>query len=117
VTRLERVQNRFLSYAAYLLKIERPQHDYSQIRSKLNIPLLSTLRSEADPNLISSVLNGSLEVSEILSDVKLRVPSHNTRNHNLFHILFHTTSYGFNFNHPLHRMLRPLNHAPSHFLY
>lgn len=110
--RLERVQNRFLSYAAYLLNIEHPQHDYSLIRSKLNIPLLSTRRSEADFNFISSVLNGSLDVPEILSDIKLRVPSHNTRIHNIFHIPPHSTSYGF--NHPLHRMLRSLNDAPLH---
>jgi len=74
VTRLERVQNRFLSYAAYLLKIEHPKHDYFEILSKLNIPLLLTQLSEADLNLISSVLNGSLEVPEILSGIKNTCP-------------------------------------------
>jgi len=71
VIRLERVQNRFLSYAAYLLIIEHPHHDYSQIRSKLklNTPLLLNRRSEADLNFISSVLNGSIEVVKMLSDM------------------------------------------------
>ena len=90
VIRLERVQNRFLSYAAYLLKIEHPRHDYLPIRSNLSIPLLSTRRSDADHKFISSVLSGSLDVPEILSEVKLRVPSHSTRIHTLFFVPPHT---------------------------
>lgn len=38
VIRLERLQNRFLTYAAYLLSIEHPLYDYSLIHSNLNIP-------------------------------------------------------------------------------
>jgi len=68
------------------------QHEYSQIRSKLNIPLILICQSEADLNLISSILNGSVEVPEMLFSIKLRVPSHNTTNHNGFHIPFRTTS-------------------------
>ncbi|KAF0772530.1 Uncharacterized protein FWK35_00005615 [Aphis craccivora] len=76
VIRLERVQNRFLSYAAYLLIIEHPHHDYSQIRSKLklNTPLLLNRRSEADLNFISSVLNGSIEVEVFFIPHSIQCP-------------------------------------------
>jgi len=113
VIRLERAQNRFFSYAAYLLKTEHPQHDYSQIRSKLNTPLLSNYGSEANLNLILSVLNGSIEVVKILSSIQLCALSHNTRNHNLLYIPPHSISYVF--NHPLHRIVRTLNDTSSHF--
>lgn len=113
--RLERAQNRFLSYVAYLLKTEHPQHDYSQIHSKLNTPLLSNRRSKADLNLILSVLNGSIEVVKILSIIQLCALSYNTRNHNLLHIPPHSISYVF--NHPLRRILRTPNNASSNFLY
>ena len=58
--RLERVQNRFLSYAAFLLKIVHPPHDYSSIRSSLNIPLLSSRRIEADLSFVTSLLNDQI---------------------------------------------------------
>lgn len=114
VIRLERVQNRFLSYAPYLLKIEHPRLDYLPIRSNLSILLLSTCRSNADHKFISSVLNGSLDVSEILYEVKLHVLLHSTRNHTHFFDPLHSTSYGF--NHPLHCLFHSLNNAPSDFL-
>lgn len=92
--RLEQVQNRFLSYVTYLLEIEDPHHDYLLIHSNINIPLLSILRSDTDLKFISSILNGALDVSEILSDMKLCVLSYSSRNHNLFYIPPHSTSYG-----------------------
>jgi len=42
--RLERVQNGFLFYIAYIIIILHPSHDYSLIRSSLGIPMLSTRR-------------------------------------------------------------------------
>ena len=46
--RLERVQNRFLSYISFLFKFERPQHEYSFILLKINISTLSFRRVDAD---------------------------------------------------------------------
>jgi hypothetical protein len=107
--RLERVQNRFLSYAAFKLKIKHPLHDYSLISSNLQIPSLASRRAGADHHFISSLLEGSLDFPELLSSISFRVPSHSTRNHSLYQLPYHRTSYGF--NHPLHRMLRSLNSA------
>ena len=105
--RLERVQNRFLSYAAFLLKIAHPQHDYTIIRATLNIPLLSTRRAEADITFLTSLLNGFIVAPDLLSSISFRVPSQNIRNHSIFQLPLHHTSYGQ--NHPLHRMLGELN--------
>lgn len=105
--RIERVQNRFLSFIAFLLKLDHIPHDYSPIRSYLNIPTLHSRRIEADRSFITSLLDGSLDAPELLSLVSFRVPSHSSRHHTLFHIPSHRTSYGH--NHPIHRMLRLLN--------
>jgi hypothetical protein len=44
--RLDRVQNRFLAYVAFLLKIPHPQHDYTSISSTLNVPSLVSRLSD-----------------------------------------------------------------------
>lgn len=40
--RLERIKNRFLSFAAYILKFSVPNYDYEQLRNLLNIYYLSS---------------------------------------------------------------------------
>jgi hypothetical protein len=105
--RLERVQNKFLSYASYILKINHPPHDYSLIRNTLKIPSLSTRRLDADSNFIFSLLNGFIDAPDLLSSISFRVPSHSARNHQLFAVPTHKTAYGH--NHPIHRMLRQVN--------
>ncbi|KAE9529676.1 hypothetical protein AGLY_011772 [Aphis glycines] len=105
--RLERVQNRFLSYAAFLLKIAHSPHDYSSIRSSLNIPLLSSRRIESDLSFATSLLNGTVDAPDLLSSIPFRVPVHYTRNHFLYLVPSHRFNYSQ--NHPLHRMLRLLN--------
>jgi hypothetical protein len=105
--RLERVQNRFLSYIAYIMKIPHPTHDYSLIRSSLGIPMLSTRRQDADERFITSLLGGTIDAPDLLSKICFRIPSFFSRNHALFQVPTHNTLYGH--NHPLHRMLRYLN--------
>lgn len=107
--RIERVQNRFLSYAAFLLKIDHPTHDYSSVRSSLNIPTLASRRVDADFSFISSLLNGPTDAPDLLSSIYFRVPIHSSRNHSLFLVPSHRTNYSH--NHPLHRMLRLLNNS------
>lgn len=105
--RIERVQNRFLSYAAYIINISHPLHDYNLIRTSLNIPTLSSRRLDADIHFISSLLNGSIDAPDLLSSISFRVPVYPTRNHSLYYVPSHRTNY--NHNHPIHRMLRLLN--------
>jgi hypothetical protein len=111
--RLERVQNRFLSYMARIMKIEHPTHDYSLLRSILGIPLLSSRRQDADEHFICSFLGGTLDDLDLLSKICFRIPSFYSRNHSLFQVPSHNTSFGQ--NHPLHRMLRNLNNLNFDF--
>lgn len=110
---LERVQNRFLSYIAYKMKIPHPTHDYSLIRSSLGIPMLSTRRQDADERFITSLLGGTIDAPDLLSKICFRIPSFFSRNHALFQVPTHNTVYGH--NHPLHRMLRNLNNLNFDF--
>ncbi|KAF0761231.1 Reverse transcriptase domain-containing protein [Aphis craccivora] len=107
--RLERVQNRYLSYVAFLLHIVHPTHDYSLVRQTLNIQTLSNRRLTDDINFVSSLLNGSLDDPTLLSSIQFRIPSYSTRNHTPLYIPSHSSNYGF--NHPMHRMLRNYNNA------
>ena len=111
--RLERVQNRFHFYIAYIMEIPHPTHDYSLIRSSLGIPMLSTRRQDADGRFITSLLGGTIDAPDLLSKICFRIPSFFSRNHALFQVPTHNTLYGF--NHPLHRMLRDLNNLNFDF--
>lgn len=48
--RLERVQNGFLSYAAFKFEIKHPIHDYSLIFSNLRIPSFASRRADENSN-------------------------------------------------------------------
>ncbi|KAE9542788.1 hypothetical protein AGLY_002699 [Aphis glycines] len=102
--RIERVQNKFLAYAAFILKLPDPCHDYTYSREVLSLPTLDSRRSLADQNFIMALLNGLLDAPDILSNISFKVPSHNTRNQEQFYIPVHSTTYGH--NNPIHRMLR-----------
>lgn len=54
--RLERIKNRFLSFAAYILKFSVPNYDYEQLRNLLNIYYLSSRRTTRDSNFLSALL-------------------------------------------------------------
>jgi hypothetical protein len=104
VLRMERVQIRFLSYAAFLLN--HPQRDYFLIRSTLLLPSLVSRQIKADHSYKTSLLNGSLDSLDLVSSISFRVPTHNTRIRCLFPLPHHHTSYRQNY--PIHRMLRNL---------
>jgi len=105
--RLERVKNKFLNFIAFKMKIYHENHDYSGIRQVLNISTLTSRRAKADLDFLNSILNGSLDVPDLLAAIPFRVPSHSSRNQSQFYVLSHNTSYGH--NHTLHRMLRATN--------
>jgi len=99
--------NEYKNCIAFLLNIEHTPHDYTVIRSTLNIPTLASRRNQADLKFITSLLNGTIDSPELLATVSFRVPSYSTRHHSLFSIPTHLTSYGH--NQPLRRMLHLLN--------
>lgn len=84
--RINRVQIRFLSFAAFILKIKYPQHDYTFIRSTFGVPTLVFRRIKVDLSFISSLLNGSLGAFDFLSSVSFRVVSLFKENYFFFSI-------------------------------
>lgn len=87
--RVQRVQNRFLSFIAFLLKIEHTPHDYTFIHSTLNIPSMALCCDHADSMFITSPLNSSIDSPELLATFSFCVPTHSTRHHSLFSVPTH----------------------------
>lgn len=77
----------------YILKIRHPLHGYFLLLITLKISILSSQRLYSDLNFISSLLNSSCDVPELLSMINFRIPSYLVRNHQLFNILTLSTSY------------------------
>jgi len=79
--RLDLVQHIFLFYAAFILKLLSPNHDYSDISRYLNIPSLSSRRNYINSQFIHTLLNNSIGAPDILSQVLFKVSSYNVRKH------------------------------------
>jgi hypothetical protein len=105
--RLEIVQHKFLSYAAFILGLPNPNHNYTDISHFLNIPPLLSRRKLIDLHFINSLLENSIDSPDLLSQIQFKVPSHNVRNPSPYYIP--TLSASFSHNHPMNRMLRLAN--------
>ncbi|KAL4131796.1 hypothetical protein QTP88_009052 [Uroleucon formosanum] len=104
---IERVQNRFLSYAGFLLKIEHPQHSYQPVMSALNLLSLKDRRLIVDRIFLLKLIQGKIDAPRLLERISLRVPTVNTRSTDSFHIP--TSRSNFLSNDPLVRAMRNLN--------
>jgi len=78
--RLEQVQNKFLAYAAFVLKLPDPCHDYTYLREVLIIQSLHSRRSNADQNFTTDLLDGLLDAPDIHLNTSFRVSFYNTHN-------------------------------------
>lgn len=58
---IERVQKRFLRFVAYKLIITINQHDYTSIRSLLNLPSLASRRDSADISFLYKLINNHID--------------------------------------------------------
>jgi hypothetical protein len=105
--RIEQVQHKFLSYAAFILKLPSPNHNYSDISYLLNIPSLSSRRNNINLQFIHAFLDNSIDTPDLLSKIQFKVPSYNVRNQTPFYIP--TQFFSFSHNHPMHMMLRLAN--------
>jgi hypothetical protein len=106
-SRLERVQRRFLSSAAYLLKIQHPQHDYLPVMRELCLDTLADRRVNANLTFLKKLVDGFTDAPTLLSQLNFKVPSCSTRLKVPFILPFRSTNYGR--NHPLDRMMRLAN--------
>jgi len=93
--RIERFQNKFLFYAAYLLIIKHPRHDYSLVFQTLNIPTFLALLA-MNINFVYFLFNSTINVPVLISSIQLRVLSHFSRNQAPFYVLLHSTLYRSN---------------------
>ncbi|XP_025425705.1 uncharacterized protein LOC112694457 [Sipha flava] len=109
---LERVQRRFLSCAAFVLKINHPPHDYFLVMQELSLISLADRRVNANIEFLNKLVDGRIDAPSLLSLVNFKVPSRTTRYHAPFVVPAHTTNYSR--NNPLDRMMRLANESTVH---
>lgn len=99
-SKMERVQNRFVFYVVYILKIKHLYHNYSLILNTLRIPLFF---SQKLTTLFVYLLTSSLDISDLISIILFCTSFHITRYYLLFPIPTRPMSNGY--NHTRHRVL------------
>lgn len=106
INSLERIQNKFLRYVAYKLRMDLQSTDL--IREHFRMLPQEQRRSFADLRYLHSICNGAVDSTVILSMLNISVPSvYNTRSHNLFYVPVHfTNAYA---NSPLLRSMKSYN--------
>ncbi|CAI6343768.1 unnamed protein product [Macrosiphum euphorbiae] len=112
MNQLERVQRKFLSFAAYLLNIEHRPHGYDPVIDRLGLQSLADRRTTINKVFLVKLINGSsIDCPELLSKVNFKIPCVQVRSSYPFSIPLCTTNYSR--NKPLNRMMRIANEDPS----
>ncbi|KAL4083128.1 hypothetical protein QTP88_028458 [Uroleucon formosanum] len=86
---LERVQRRFLSSAAYMLKIVHPPHDYTPVLRALGLTSLADRRVKANLAFLKKLIDGSSNAPSLLVQVTFKVPHRATRSRVPFAVPLH----------------------------
>ncbi|XP_025406953.1 uncharacterized protein LOC112680931 [Sipha flava] len=89
---LERVQRRFLSSAAYMLKIVHPPHNYTPVLDALNLISLADKRVKANLGFLQKLIDGSINSPSLLEQVNFKVPHRATRSRVPFTVPLHYTN-------------------------
>lgn len=106
---LKRVQRRFLSSTAYVLKTTHPRHDYRSVLYNLGLISLADRRLETNLIFLRESLNILyVNASYLLFQIKLKVPSRSTKSYLPFVVHTYNTKYGR--NHPIDRTMRIINY-------
>lgn len=113
IDRVEAIQNKFLRYCGYMLRIPRDDWTYEEMRSYINIRSLENDRQFYDLCTFFKLISGDLYCPDILCHINFRVPDRFTRNTDLFAVPFHHTNYMY--NSPLSRFSRLANSVPCDF--
>ena len=106
IRRIDRVQNRFMSFAGFCLKIPHPEHDYRPISQALKLASLADRRDKFGINFIQGLIDGKVDAPRLLERLHFHIPS-NTRFHGTFYPLHYKTN--FSKNAPLPKMMRNVN--------
>jgi hypothetical protein len=108
---IERVQHKFLNYAAKVLHIEHKPHNYEPVRTLLELSNLTDRRIAANKIFLQKLIDGSIDCSELLSQLNFKIPCFYSRSHYPFFIPLCTTNYIR--NKPLFRMMRIANESTA----
>ena len=104
---IERVQWKFLRFAAYKCGIRMENYHRSDMLTRLNLCSLEQRRLTYDMCYVFKLINGLIDCPQLVSLVQLNVPSRSLRRVELFSIPFHSTNYGM--HSPVERTLRVFN--------
>jgi len=74
LNQLETVQRKFLSFAAYLLKIKHRSNDYEAVLNRLCLQSLADRRITLNKVFLLKLINGSMDCPELLSKVNFKIP-------------------------------------------
>jgi len=107
---IERVQRKFLRYAAFKLNIPCPPHDYSPIQQLFSLDSLTDRRHSANLSFLSNLLSSRIDNPDSLSRISFNVPCRRTRSSFPFHIPFSSSTYYR--NSPIIRLMRIANTDP-----
>ncbi|XP_025405375.1 uncharacterized protein LOC112679698 [Sipha flava] len=107
---LERVQRKFLKFAASALRIECVPHEYQPVLQSLHLSTLCDRRKQANLMFLSKLLNGEVDSPALLYKLNFRVPSFYSRFSFPFQILFSRCNYLK--NRPIVRMMKMANEDP-----
>ncbi|XP_008185952.1 uncharacterized protein LOC103310213 [Acyrthosiphon pisum] len=108
---IERVQRKFLNYAAFTLNIDHIPHDYIPVMDRLGLSTLVDRRQATSLNFLRQLIDGKIDSPELLSFINLKVPSTYIRHTYPFLIPKFNTNYLE--NQPIVRMMRMKNNDPS----
>ncbi|CAI6343721.1 unnamed protein product [Macrosiphum euphorbiae] len=108
---IERVQRKFLNYAAFTLNIDHMPHDYIPVMDRLGLSTLADRRQAASLNFLRQLIDGKIDSPELLSFINFKVPSTNIRHTFPFLIPKFITNYLE--NQPIVRMMLLANSDPS----
>lgn len=94
INRIERIQKKFTSYLHY--KFKKSTGSYSQSCRLYDLLTLRERRLLMDMSLLFDIVNGKIDSPILLSQIAFNTPKFRTRHSSLFHVPFHSTSYGEN---------------------
>lgn len=96
ISKIEGVQNKFLRYIGYKMRIPVDELNYARLRSTLNIETLLFRRNLLDMRMLYNIINYNVKCPELLRLINFNVPSRCLRARNMFRPNVARTSYGAN---------------------
>lgn len=107
ISRIERIQRRFINYALPHLNLIDPRPSYRSRCQHLGLESLEMRRKVQTMLFVYDLINGNIDCSDLLGKITFKVPYVNLRHHEIFYVACHRTNYVL--NSPLIRSLIDYN--------